>query len=160
MSKTTPGLTRLRKAPNAEAIRSETLADQKRARGEARAKIAAANASERAASAPRARRARKAPGDEAKAASASRKAPGKRAEMLASAQSGVVPPAPDFSANTHARFRAKLAEVVALVEAGDVEALRAYAYPGFLSSSPKAILKYRDLALVALEARAARPVAA
>jgi hypothetical protein len=35
----------------------------------------------------------------------------------------------------------------------------AYQYLGFLSSSPKAILKYRDLALAALESRAAKAAA-
>jgi hypothetical protein len=64
--------------------------------------------------------------------------------MLASAQSGVLPPVPNFKAETHKRFHPKLAEVVALVEAGDAEALRAYTYAGFVSSSPRAILKYRD----------------
>jgi hypothetical protein len=57
MSKTTPGLRRLRASPAAERIRTETLADQKRARRDALAKIAAAKAPKTAAEAPRARRA-------------------------------------------------------------------------------------------------------
>ena len=46
--------------------------------------------------------------------------------MLASAQAGKLPAPPDFTAETHKRFRAKLAEVVALVEAGEAEALAAW----------------------------------
>lgn len=38
------------------------------------------------------------------------------------------------------------------VEAGDVAGLAAYQYVGFLSSSLQAIMRDRDLALVALEA--------
>ena len=57
------------------------------------------------------------------------------------------------------RFRPKLAEVVALVEAGDADALRTYQYGGFIGSSMRAILKYRDLALIALEARTAKAAA-
>ena len=44
MTKTTPGLRRLRASPAAEQIRTETLAHQKRARREASAKIEAARA--------------------------------------------------------------------------------------------------------------------
>ncbi len=43
----------------------------------------------------------------------------RRAALLAEAQAGRLPPPPDFSAPTHARFRAKLAALVAMVEAGD-----------------------------------------
>ncbi len=82
------------------------------------------------------------------------------AETLASAQSGVLPAPPDFTAETHRRFRPKLAEVVAMVERDDVEGLRAYRYAGFVSTSPKAIMRYCDLALTALEARAAKAAAA
>ena len=35
----------------------------------------------------------------------------------------------------------------------------AYAHAGFMNSSPRAILRYRDLALIALEARAAKAAA-
>jgi hypothetical protein len=64
-----------------------------------------------------------------------------------------MPSPPNFEAETHRRFRPKLAEVVALAEAGDLKALRAYRYEGFHSTSPRAILRYRDLAVIALEAR-------
>lgn len=82
------------------------------------------------------------------------KAPGKRAAALEAAQRGELPAAPDFSAETHKRFRGKLAEVVALAEAGDIAALQAFPINP-ISSSPKAIAKYRDLAVIALEARKA-----
>jgi hypothetical protein len=82
------------------------------------------------------------------------KVPGKRAAILAAAQEGKVPAAPDFSANTHTRFRPKLQEVVDHVKAGDLKWLRAWKYEGFVSSSPRAIIKYHELALIALEAKA------
>ena len=87
------------------------------------------------------------------------KEPGKRAAILAAAEAGTLPAAPDFSAETHKRFRAKLAQVVTAAEAGDLEALRAFDINP-VSSSPKAILKYRDLAVIALEARAKKGAAA
>jgi hypothetical protein len=45
--------------------------------------------------------------------------------MLASAQSGVLAAPPDFTAESHKRFRPKLTKVIALVEAGDVDGLAA-----------------------------------
>jgi len=151
-----PGLARLRAAPEAETIRKATLADQKTGLAAVTAFIEAGRAASRTAKGgPRARPAAIAPARAETPAHAPRKLGGRHAELRASAERGVVPSPPDFTAPTHTRFRAKLAAVVALVEAGDVEALRAYAYKGFLSSSPKAIMRYRDLALVALEARAA-----
>lgn len=78
---------------------------------------------------------------------------GKRADMLASAEAGNLPTAPDFSAPTHARFLKKHAELVALVDAGDLKALKAFPINP-ISSSPKALARYRDLAVTALEAQA------
>lgn len=78
---------------------------------------------------------------------------GKRAEVLAAAEAGTLPAAPDFSAPTHARFLKKHAELVALVDAGDLKALKAFPINP-ISSSPKALARYRDLAVTALEARA------
>jgi hypothetical protein len=77
---------------------------------------------------------------------------GKRAEIEAAAASGTLPTPPDFSANTHKAFRPKLAAVVALAEAGDLAGLEAFEIKAY-SSSPKAILKYRDLAILALKAK-------
>ncbi len=83
------------------------------------------------------------------------KAPaGKRAEVLAAAERGIVPEAPDFSAETHKRFRPKLEQVKAMIAAKDIAGLKALAINP-VSSSPKAIDKYRNLAVVALEAQAA-----
>jgi hypothetical protein len=56
---------------------------------------------------------------------------------------------------THERFRVKLAEVVALVKSGDVRKLKAFEINP-VSSSPKAIDRYRNLAVIALAAKAAR----
>jgi hypothetical protein len=72
--------------------------------------------------------------------------------LAEAAAKGVMPPAPDFSAPTHKRFRAKLAEVAALAEARELAGLKGWAYSGFAASSVKAVLRNRDLAVVALQA--------
>lgn len=77
---------------------------------------------------------------------------GKRKAIIEQAQSGALPAAPDFSKPTHARFRAKLAKLVALAEAGDLEGLKAIEINP-VSTSPKAMARYRDLAVMALEFR-------
>ena len=92
-----------------------------------------------------------APVDEPKATPAS--LVGKRQAILDQAQAGALPTAPDFSKPTHARFRAKLAQVVALAEAGDIAALQAFEINP-VSSSPKAMARYRDLCVMAITARA------
>lgn len=78
--------------------------------------------------------------------------PGKRKAIIEQAQAGALPAAPDFSKPTHARFRTKLAKLVALAEAGDVEGLKAIEINP-VSTSPKAMARYRDLAIMAIEAR-------
>lgn len=82
---------------------------------------------------------------------------GKRQAIIDQAQTGALPQAPDFSKPTHARFRAKLAQIVALAEAGDIAALQAFEINP-VSSSPKAMARYRDLCVIAITSRA--PVAA
>lgn len=77
---------------------------------------------------------------------------GQRAAILADAEKGILPPVPDFSAPTHARFRKKLEEVVRLVEARDIEALRRLEINP-TSTSPRAIARYKDLAVMALLVR-------
>lgn len=77
---------------------------------------------------------------------------GKRKAIIEQAQSGALPAAPDFSKPTHARFRTKLAKLVALAENGDVEGLKAIEINP-VSTSPKAMARYRDLAIIAIEAR-------
>jgi len=78
---------------------------------------------------------------------------GKRQAILDQAQSGALPQPPDFSKPTHARFRVKLAQIVALVEAGDIAALQAFEINP-VSSSPKAMARYRDLCVIAITAHA------
>jgi hypothetical protein len=77
---------------------------------------------------------------------------GKRAAIEAAAREGKLPEPPDFSAETHKRFRNRLANVVELAEAGDLLGLRAFEINP-VSSSPKAIKRYRDICVMALEAR-------
>jgi hypothetical protein len=77
------------------------------------------------------------------------------ADLEAKARQGELPPPPDFSALTHARFRSKLEGLIALAERGDAEALRAVTINP-VSSSPKALARYRDLCITALEARGVR----
>jgi hypothetical protein len=98
------------------------------------------------------------PAPEAEAASEPAAAPtGPRrrrdADLEAKARQGELPPPPDFSAPTHARFRNKLEGLIALAEKGDAEALMAVAINP-VSSSPKALARYRDLCLIAIAARA------
>jgi len=77
---------------------------------------------------------------------------GKRAAIETAVREGKLPEPPDFSAETHKRFRNKLASVVELAEAGDLKGLQAFQINP-VSSSPKAIARYRDLCIIALEAR-------
>ena len=71
---------------------------------------------------------------------------GKRKAILDQAQTGALPQAPDFSIPTHARFRAKLAQIVALAKAGDIAGLQAFEiHPGF-DSAMKAAFERLGLA--------------
>lgn len=83
---------------------------------------------------------------------------GKRAEIAAAAERGVLPDAPDFSADTHKPFRKKLEQLVALVKAADIEGLEAFEIKP-ISSSRKAMDRYRNLSVVALKAKAAKKAA-
>ena len=93
-----------------------------------------------------------APVEEPKAAPAA--VVGKRQAILDRTQTGALPAAPDFAKPTHARFRAKLAQIVALAEVGDIAALQAFEINP-VSSSPKAMVRYRDLCVIAITARSA-----
>ncbi|MCA8895968.1 MAG: hypothetical protein KDA48_11985 [Amphiplicatus sp.] len=73
------------------------------------------------------------------------------AAVIVAAQAGIAPTPPDFSDETHKRFRGKLADLVALAAAGDVAGLKAYAINP-ISSSPKALDRYRNLCVMALGA--------
>ena len=77
---------------------------------------------------------------------------GKRKAILDQAQTGALPQAPDFFKPTHARFRTKLAQIVALAETGDIASLQAFEINP-VSSSPKAMARYRDLCVIAITAR-------
>tara|TARA_R110002073_G_scaffold303806_1_gene472271 strand:- start:7952 stop:8641 length:690 start_codon:yes stop_codon:yes gene_type:complete len=74
------------------------------------------------------------------------------AALEEAAKNGKMPAAPDFSAPTHARFRGKLARLVELAEAGDMAGLEAVEINP-ISTSPKAMKRYRDLCVIALHAR-------
>jgi hypothetical protein len=76
----------------------------------------------------------------------------KRAAIEEAARGGMLPEPPDFSAQTHARFRNKLAHLVELAKAGDIKGLKAITINP-VSSSPKAMARYRDFCLIALESR-------
>jgi hypothetical protein len=95
---------------------------------------------------------REPPADSAEHSAAPKRLLGKRAQIEADARAGKLPEPPDFSAETHKRFRNKLANVVELANAGDLNGLRSFEINP-VSSSPKAIARYRDLCIVALEAR-------
>ena len=60
---------------------------------------------------------------------------------------------------SRSRFRKKLCEIVALVEARDLESLKAFLINP-INSSPKAMDKYRNLAVIARDARTDRQRAA
>lgn len=83
-------------------------------------------------------------------ASASRAPKGNPA--IEAAERGELPAPPDFTAATHKPYRAKLARLIEMAEGGDVEGLQAVTINPS-SSSPKAMLKYRDLAVTAILAR-------
>ena len=76
----------------------------------------------------------------------------KATAAMDAAKTGTLPVPPDFSAATHARFRGKLEGLIALAERGDIEGLREVPINP-VSSSPKALARYRDLCVIALEAR-------
>jgi hypothetical protein len=95
---------------------------------------------------------REPPADGAKHSATPKRSLGKRATIEAAAREGKLPEPPDFSAPTHTRFRNKLANVVALAKAGDLKGLQAFQINP-VSSSPRAIARYRDLCIIALEAR-------
>ena len=77
---------------------------------------------------------------------------GKRQAIINQVHTGALPQAPDFSKPAHARFRAKLAQIVALADAGDIAGLQAFEINP-VSSSPKAMARYRDLCVIAITAR-------
>jgi hypothetical protein len=69
------------------------------------------------------------------------------------AKRGTMPPKLDFSADTHTRFRPTLAKIEAAAKAGDIKALKAIEINP-VSSSPKAMIRWRDMCVTALAAKA------
>jgi hypothetical protein len=174
-----PGLMRLRNAKNGEAIRAATLADQKRGRREARARLDAApaarsgpTAAEDASRAPDAPAPAASPPAPAAAAPARPARPpieptpipvpalkmegmnAKSAAAFMRGAQGELPEPPDLSApSTSPSDRKELAALTSLVEAGDIEGLRAYGIRPYYAGAIK-LDRYRQCAVIALEARA------
>ncbi len=101
----------------------------------------------------------KSPRKPAKAAKAEAEAPKRMSatyrEALGKAEAGKLPAPPNFEAETHRRFRPKLAELIALAKAGDAKGWKGYPIKP-ISTSPKAMDRYRNLCLIALKAKATK----
>lgn len=93
---------------------------------------------------------------EAVADTLTKPAGGKRAAAaaaaLASAQAGNLPTPPDMSAKTHKYYRRFLASFDAMIAAGDIAGLKADKMEA-KSTSRILLCRYRDLAIIALEAQ-------
>jgi len=74
------------------------------------------------------------------------------AEAMAAAERGVMPKAPDFSSDTHRPYRARLAEQIAMLKAGDLKGLQAIIFHRE-SSSLNALKRFRDLSVAYLKAK-------
>jgi hypothetical protein len=79
----------------------------------------------------------------------------KNADLYMRAATGEMPTPPDFSAASYAPDRKRLAELVAMAEAGDVAALRAYAIKTYYTAAVECD-RFRHRAIIALEAKAGR----
>ena len=73
-----------------------------------------------------------------------------KAQALAA--EGILPPPPDFSADTHKRYRPQLQRVIQLANEGDLVGLQAERIRP-ISTSPKAIDRYRHLCVAALKVK-------
>jgi len=78
-----------------------------------------------------------------------------RDAVALAASQGQMPVPPDFSAPTHKSYRGKLAKLIAMANAGDIDGLRAFAIDP-VSSSRKALDRYRNHCVTALAALAAK----
>lgn len=86
-------------------------------------------------------------------------AKGKRAQAETDAANGILPPDPTVTrGDSNKRWIAPMDRLIAARDAGDIDALKAEVLPTY-SSTPKALGKFRDLCVVALEARAAKGAA-
>lgn len=77
-------------------------------------------------------------------------------DLEAKALKGQLPPVPDFSADTHASYRERLKAVVTLAKAGDIAALKKNDVRPLWNSQTQ-IVRYRELCLIALHAKAGKP---
>ena len=77
------------------------------------------------------------------------------AYATAAAAEGVLPAQPDFTAETHARYRARLAKLVELQQAGDIAGLKAITIKA-ADSSTIPLARFRDLSIQALEIQASK----
>lgn len=94
---------------------------------------------------------RAAQGNEAPKATRKPPTSAKRQKAAQEAATGKLPPPPDFSAQTHAPYRKRLQALIDLVNAGDADGLEAVQINP-TSTSPKAMARYRDLAVTAIRA--------
>lgn len=79
-------------------------------------------------------------------------ATGKRSRPATVSAPGALPTPPNFEAATHKPYRAKLAKLIELAAAGDVEGLAAVKINP-TSTSPRALIRYRDAAIAAIQAK-------
>jgi len=75
------------------------------------------------------------------------------AALYLAAAAGHMPSPPDFSKPSYAPDRKRLAELVALAEAGDAAGLRAYSVRVYYSAALE-LDRFRHRAILAIEARA------
>lgn len=95
----------------------------------------------------------------AKAARAKKaKSLGKRAQVEVDAAAGKLPPLPSFGGQDKARYAKQVEELGALTAKKDIKGLNALEIPTY-SSCRRAMAKYRDLAVIALQAQAAKKAA-
>lgn len=95
----------------------------------------------------------------AKAARAKKaKSLGKRAQVEVDAAAGKLPPLPSFGGQDKARYAKQVEELSALTAKKDIKGLNALEIPTY-SSCRRAMAKYRDLAVLALQAQAAKKAA-
>lgn len=139
------------KKHNEAAARKRDAADKAKAEAQASARAAKKAAS-------KANGKGKGKGKAAKAAKPRKPANGERARYdwtgaEEAAKNGTMPKVPDFSADTHTRFRPSLAEVEKMAKAKDLDGLRKFRWKGALTSSPKAIMRYRAICMTALQAK-------
>jgi len=133
--------------PPTTVVPAKETRDQKRLR-----KIAEADARNAAKAAAKAAKAAEPKAPKAPRAAGAPKPASKRAEIQAAAERGELPTPPDFSAETHKRFRPTLEALLAAAQAGNLKALKADKTEP-KSSSRQAICRYRDLAIIALTAQ-------